>query len=126
MAALQQLHRMDGSSFGKVNTALLTLLPKTQDARKLKDFHPISLVHSVAKLFTKILSRRLAPILNSLVAQNQSSFIKKRCIHDNFMLVRQSAKKLHQRKQSALLLVGCLESRQLIAMVVDVGGKWTS
>jgi hypothetical protein len=54
--------------------------------------------------FTKILSRRLAPLLDSLVAPNQSAFIKKRCIQDNFMLVRQSAKKLHQKKQSSLLL----------------------
>lgn len=104
MEALHQLHRMDGSTLGKVNKALLTLLPKTQDARNLKDFRPISLLHSFAKLFAKILSRRLAPLLDSLVAPNQSAFIKRRCIQDNFMLVRQSAKKLHQRKQSALLL----------------------
>ena len=104
LAALQQLHRMDGSSLEKVNKAFIMLLPKRPDARNLRDFRPISLVHSFDKLFTKILSRHLAPKLDSQVANNQSAFIKKRCIQDNFMLVRQSAKRLHERKQSSLLL----------------------
>lgn len=62
MAALNQLHRMDGSSLGKVNKAFITLLPKRSDARKLKDFRPISLVHSFVKLFTKVLSPPCAEV----------------------------------------------------------------
>nr|ABA97942.1 retrotransposon protein, putative, LINE subclass [Oryza sativa Japonica Group] len=104
LAALNQLHRMDGSSLHKVNKAFISLLPKRPDAKNLKDFWPISLVHSFVKLFTKILSRCLAPKLDSLVAKNQSTFVKKRCIHDNFMLVRQSAKRLHDRKVPSVLL----------------------
>uniref|UniRef100_A0A0E0DT58 Reverse transcriptase domain-containing protein n=1 Tax=Oryza meridionalis TaxID=40149 RepID=A0A0E0DT58_9ORYZ len=104
MGTLAQLFRMDGSSFGRINKAFITLLPKKQDATSMRDFRPINLLHSFAKLFTKLLSRRLAPHLNSLVASNQSAFIQKRCIHDNFMLVRQSAKRLHERRQSSTLL----------------------
>lgn len=74
------------------------------DARELRDFRPISLLHSFAKLFAKILSRRLASKLDGLVASNQSAFIRSRCIHDNFMLVKQSAKKLHLSKTPAMLL----------------------
>ncbi|BAH92418.1 Os03g0821633 [Oryza sativa Japonica Group] len=88
----------------EVNKAFITLLPKRSDARKLKDFRPISLVHSFVKLFTKVLSRRLAPKLDALVAKNQSAFVKKRCIQDNFMLVRQSAKRLHDRRTPSALL----------------------
>lgn len=70
MAALDQLFRMDGSTLAKINTAFLTLLPKKQDARSLCDFRPISLVHSFVKLFSKILSRSLAPMLHTLIAPN--------------------------------------------------------
>ena len=67
-------------------------------------FRPISLVHSFAKLFTKVLSNRLRPRLAKLVSCNQSAFIKGRNLHDNFMLVRQLARKINKRKESGLLL----------------------
>lgn len=104
MAAFDQLYRMDGSSFDKVNSAFITLLPKKVDASDLQDYRPISLLHSFAKLFAKVLSRRLASKLDDLVDNNQSAFIRSRCIHDNFMLVKQLAIKLHLSKTPATLL----------------------
>jgi hypothetical protein len=38
------------------------------------------------------------------VSGNQSAFIRGRCIHDNFVLVRQSAVSLHRLKLPTLLL----------------------
>lgn len=54
----------------------MVLLKKKQDAEQVKDYRPISLIHSVGKLFAKTLSRRLAPHLLDLVQPNQSAFIK--------------------------------------------------
>jgi len=65
---------------------------------------PFSLIHSFAKLVTKLVANRLASKLNEMVAANQSAFIKGRCIHDNFVLVQQTAKFLHQQKQPRILL----------------------
>jgi hypothetical protein len=48
----------------------------------------ISLVHSFAKLITKILAKRLVVRLDEMVSPSQSAFIKGRCIQDNFMLVQ--------------------------------------
>uniref|UniRef100_A0A452Y0V1 Reverse transcriptase domain-containing protein n=1 Tax=Aegilops tauschii subsp. strangulata TaxID=200361 RepID=A0A452Y0V1_AEGTS len=73
-----------------------TLLPKRADAHALGDFRPISLIHLVAKIFAKVLSLRLAPKLNTLVSTSQNAFIPGRSLHDNFILVRQSAHLLHQ------------------------------
>jgi hypothetical protein len=70
----------------------------------VKDFRPISLVHSFAKLVTKVLANRLAVRLNSMVSPVQSAFIKCRFIQDNFMLVQQIARFLHQKKISRILL----------------------
>lgn len=36
--------------------------------------------------------------MNDLVSQAQSAFIKKICIHDNFMYVRNLARQLHRKK----------------------------
>jgi hypothetical protein len=46
------------------------------------------LVHSFAKLITKILAKRLVVRLDEMVSPSQSAFIKGRCIQDNFMLVQ--------------------------------------
>ena len=67
------------------------MVPKKEGAEQVKDFRPISLVHSFAKLITKTLANRLAPRLGELVSPNQSAFIKGRFIQDNFMLVQQTS-----------------------------------
>jgi hypothetical protein len=95
-AAARSLHRL--------NSALITLIPKVEDAVDIRQFRPISLVHSFAKLVTKIMALRLAPRMAELVSANQSAFIRGRCIQDNFVLVHQSARLLHRKKVPALLL----------------------
>jgi hypothetical protein len=80
------------------------MVPKKDGAEQVKDFRPISLVHSIAKLITKILANRLAPRLNELVSLNQSAFIKGRFIEDNFMLVQHTSRLFHQQRLSRLLL----------------------
>lgn len=95
MAAIYKLGNLAGNYFHLLNQAMITLVPKKLAAQEARDFHPISLLHSFAKLFSKILARRLAPELAKVVAPNQTSFIKSRSIHDNFFLVRQSARLLH-------------------------------
>ena len=80
------------------------MLPKRADAHALGDFRPISLIHLVAKIFAKVLSPRLAPRLNALVSTSQNAFIPGRSLHDNFTLVRQSARLLHQLGAPRVLL----------------------
>jgi hypothetical protein len=101
MAALVFLHQGDKRILELMNSAYLTLILKKSEALEAKDYR---LVHSFANLVTKILANRLAPQLNTLVATNQSAFTRGRCIHDNFMLVQQTIKVLHQQKISSLFL----------------------
>jgi hypothetical protein len=83
--------------------AFITLLPKLQPAFYAKDYRPISLVHSFAKLVTKILANRLADKLHEMVSTKKFAFIKVCFIQDNFMLVQQTAQFLHQQKQLLFL-----------------------
>jgi hypothetical protein len=72
-----------------LNTAYITLLPKKVDVVEIKDFQPISLIHNFAKLVTKLLA---------------SALVRGRKIHDNFMLVQQMVKSLHNKKEAHILL----------------------
>jgi hypothetical protein len=87
LEAFHQLHAMDGAEFKFLNSANIVLIPKKPDAKSVGDYHPISLIHSIAKIFSKLLANQLAPFLNNLVSKSQSAFIRKRCIQDNFLYV---------------------------------------
>jgi mannosylglycoprotein endo-beta-mannosidase len=104
MAAVSAIWSRKFENFGILNSAYITLLPKKEGADQPKDFRPISLVHSFAKLITKLLSNQLATCLHQMVSPNQNAFIKGRFIQDNFMLVQQTARYLHQQKQPRILL----------------------
>lgn len=95
---------LDGRSFYLVNQAYMLLLRKRQDASLISDFKPISLIHSFAKLFTKVLARRLTPLMHNLVKHNQSAFIRSRLIHENYRAVQLTAKLLHRSKIPSVLL----------------------
>jgi hypothetical protein len=87
----------------KLNGALITLLPKKEASDAPSNFRSISLVHSFAKLITKVLARRLAPHMNDLISSAQSVFVKCRCIQDNFLYVRNLARAYHRKKIPAML-----------------------
>uniref|UniRef100_A0A8I6XBX6 Reverse transcriptase domain-containing protein n=1 Tax=Hordeum vulgare subsp. vulgare TaxID=112509 RepID=A0A8I6XBX6_HORVV len=95
---------MRGRGFARVNQALLALLPKRADAATFGDYRRISLIHLVVKVFAKVLSLRLGSQLDRLVSPNQNAFIPGRSLHDNFVLVKQSARLLHRLKAPRALL----------------------
>jgi hypothetical protein len=102
--AVQQLSQLRGNTFNLLNIANIVLLLKKDGAEKISDYRPVSLVHNIAKIFSKILASRLAPRLHEMVSSCQSAFVKKRCIHDNFVFVQGIAKELHRKKIPTLFL----------------------
>jgi hypothetical protein len=62
------------------------------------------LIHSFAKLVSKILVLRLAPRLNEMIDKNQNTFIRTRSIHDNYKYVQRAATLIQKKKTSMLLL----------------------
>jgi hypothetical protein len=104
MAALLKLYVGDGKGFNRLNQALITLIPKKPDTIIVRDYRPISLVHSFSKLFSKIIANRLRGKLGDIITANQSAFVKGQCLHDNFILVRQLVRKIHYKKEPGVLI----------------------
>jgi hypothetical protein len=104
MLAFHAFWHHDNRSLQLVNDALMVLLPKMQDVASMKDYRPISLIHIVGKMFSKILTNRLAPKLSALVHPSQSAFVKSIFIQDNFRSVQATVKLLHARKKLAVLM----------------------
>jgi hypothetical protein len=103
MAMINHFSSLRTNHLHWLNSANIALIPKKEGAEEITDFRPISLIHAIAKLISKMLATRLAPYMNMLVSNAQSAFIKKRSIHDNFLYVRNLARKLHRSKTPTLL-----------------------
>jgi hypothetical protein len=104
MMAISAIWSRKFGNFQKLNNAYITLILKVVGAEFVKDFRPISLMHSFAKLITKLMDNQLAGRLNEMVSPIQSAFIKGCFIQDNFVLVQQTAKFLQQQNQPRILL----------------------
>jgi hypothetical protein len=64
----------DMRNLHKVNEALLTLLPKLSEVVGMRDYRPISLIHIIGKIISKVLANRLATRLLELVHHAQKCF----------------------------------------------------
>uniref|UniRef100_A0A453P487 Reverse transcriptase domain-containing protein n=1 Tax=Aegilops tauschii subsp. strangulata TaxID=200361 RepID=A0A453P487_AEGTS len=65
MAAFNQFYNLVGRNFGALNTVVVALLPNKGGAASVSDYRPISLIHSIAKLISKVLSLRLASVIHT-------------------------------------------------------------
>jgi hypothetical protein len=54
MSAFDSFWYMDTRNFHTINEALMVLLPKSAEVVAIKDYHPISLIHVLGKLFSKV------------------------------------------------------------------------
>jgi hypothetical protein len=88
MAVINQFSNFHTNDFHWLNSANIALIPKKEGAEEVSEFRPISLIHAIAKLISKMMATRLASRMDKIVANAQSAFIKTRSIHDNFLYVR--------------------------------------
>jgi hypothetical protein len=71
---------------------------------EIKDYCPISVMHSTTKLLSKILANCLAPHLDRIVSCSQSAFIWGRSIHNNFQYIQGVVNHYHRAKIPMLLI----------------------
>jgi retron-type reverse transcriptase len=102
--AVNQFYYLNQQGLQFLNQAYVVLIPNKDNPRTVLDYRPISLIHSFAKVISKLLANRLAPELEKLVSINQITFSKKRSIHNNFMYVQHVIKDLHKRKFPSLFI----------------------
>jgi hypothetical protein len=75
LVLFDDFHR-DKLDLYRLNFALITIIPKDNDARTMNKFRPISLLNYSYKIFTKVLTNRIGLVADTLIASNQTAFIK--------------------------------------------------
>ena len=81
---------LEGRDFPEgLNDAFLVLIPKMDSPSRPNQFRPIGLCNVIYKLVTKIIVNRLKPILPIIISPTQCSFVPKRQITDNVIIVQE-------------------------------------
>ncbi|MFS7991078.1 putative RNA-directed DNA polymerase [Helianthus anomalus] len=95
------------SSSGTVSrgcaSSFIALIPKIRDPSDLNDFRPISLVGAINKVISKVLANRLKKVIASVISENQSAFIKGKCILDGPLIISEAVNWLKKKKRKAFL-----------------------
>nr|GEY23912.1 RNA-directed DNA polymerase, eukaryota [Tanacetum cinerariifolium] len=92
-----------GSFLRGCNPPFIALIPKVMDAKFVTDFRPISLIGSVYKVVTKILTNRLSMVISDLVSNTQSAFVKNRQILDGPFILNKALAWCKRKKKQALI-----------------------
>lgn len=69
------------------NNTILSLVPKHPGASLITEFHPIACLNTLYKVVSRLLVKRLKPILAPLIAPNQTAFVRGRLLVENTSLV---------------------------------------
>ncbi|KAK3199090.1 hypothetical protein Dsin_022505 [Dipteronia sinensis] len=92
MSFLQDFHRFN-TGVKDINQTFITLIPKTLNPSVLGDYRPISLVNSLYKVLSKVLANRIKRVMNSVIGEYQSAFVKGCQIMDSFIIAEEIIQK---------------------------------
>ncbi|XP_026443283.1 uncharacterized protein LOC113343248 [Papaver somniferum] len=85
-----------GKLLKEVNSTLITLVAKCDNASNVFDFRPMFCCNVIYKCLTKKISSRMKFILKGLISSSQFAFISGRSIQDNILLAHEIVRNYHK------------------------------
>lgn len=81
------------------NSSFITLIPKVSNPLVVDDFRPISLIGFQYKVIAKVLANRLSKVIDSVISNSQSAFIKGRQILDEPLILNEIVHNYRRKKK---------------------------
>jgi len=90
----------------RFNHTFVALIPKEPCPTHISEFRPISLCNVAYKLVTKVIAKRLEPILPCIISKTQGAFTQERLITDNILIAFETfhAMRLDSSRQEAMAI----------------------
>ncbi|XP_060210305.1 uncharacterized protein LOC132637192 [Lycium barbarum] len=83
----------------------LVLIPKVESPSNFGDLRPISLSNFTAKIISKILSIKLNHLLDKIISEKQSGFVKGRLVTENVLLAQELAQGVSQSNHGGNMII---------------------
>ncbi|KAL6562915.1 hypothetical protein OROHE_005502 [Orobanche hederae] len=99
---LRELHRNGEFSKG-CNTSFIVLIPKKDGASELNHFWPISLIGCLYKIIAKVLANRIRPVMETVIGDCQSAFVKGRNILDGIVILNEVIEEAKKKKKKRFI-----------------------
>ncbi|XP_011093973.1 uncharacterized protein LOC105173793 [Sesamum indicum] len=89
-----------GRMLRQLNHTIIAFVPKSDHSTSVADYRPISCCNVIYKTITKIISDRLAPVLEHLIDRCQAAFVGGRNITDNIFLAQEMVRQYSRKRIS--------------------------
>lgn len=87
------------------NSTILSMVPKFPGASRITDYRPISCLNTIYKVISRLLVKRLKPILQDLILPNQTAFGEGRLLVENTVLASELVNGYHRNKGSKKITI---------------------
>lgn len=94
----QSVYHFFLSSFlpASTNATILSLVPKHPGASLVTEYRPISCLNTLYKVISRLLVKRLKPMLPSLIVPNQTAYVRGRLLVENTSLAGELVQGYHK------------------------------
>jgi hypothetical protein len=96
--------RVTGAVNKALNSNFIALIPKVNCPSTLGDFRPIALCNLCYKIISKVLAKRIRPILSRALSEEQLGFLKGRQILDAIGTTQECLHSIKMKKLQAIIL----------------------
>lgn len=83
----------------------LIVIPKSENASTVKEFRPIACCTVIYKIISKVLANRIQGVLDTVICESQSAFIRGRMIFDNIIISHELVKGYNRKHISPRCMV---------------------
>jgi hypothetical protein len=87
-----------------LNFGVITLILKIVGATDIRKFRPITVINVIQRIFSKVCTSRLAPVMERLTHPGQFAFLKGRYIHDGILVLHEIIHEVKVRRLKGVFL----------------------
>jgi hypothetical protein len=103
MTLFHEFHKGDLPLFS-FNFRIITLLPKEKEAKQIQQFRSICLLNVSFKIFTKVMTNRMALVAQKIIRSSQTAFMTGRNIMDGAIVLHETIHEMHRKKLDGVIL----------------------
>jgi hypothetical protein len=87
-----------------LNYGLISWIPKLKEANNIKQFRPLCLLGVDYKIFTKVLTRTLTLVVDSVICKTQTTFILGRNNLEGVVILHETLHELNRKRKKGIIM----------------------